>query len=172
MVGRLVDTRHEVGHSGAGPLRAQALRIAGLKVCGMALAGVLMALLMLVAGRHHEAGPYASAFWSIVQGVAAVIIPVTLRLRRDHSPRAWLTGGALGGALFGLVFVGVINIAPRTVLLPPRPADPTAAVNLIGGLAALPGALLTGLLFGVVWGLLYALIGIRVTRHDHALEQI
>lgn len=148
---------------------ARIWQIVGLKLVGMVLAGVMMALLMVLTGRHGEAGPYASAFWTIVEGIAAVVIPVGLRLRRDHSPRAWLVVSTLGGALFGALFVAVMAIGPSAPLLPPRPADPVGALNF-SLLADLPGALLTALLFGAFWGLLYAQIGMRATRREYATE--
>lgn len=148
---------------------ARIWQIVGLKLAGMVLAGVMMALLMVLTGRHGEAGPYASAFWTILEGIAAVAIPVGLRLRGDHSPRAWLVASTLGGALFGALFVVVMVIGPTAPLLPPRPADPVGALNF-SVLADLPGALLTALVFGVFWGLLYATIGIRATRREYAAE--
>lgn len=144
-------------------------QIVGLKLLGMVLAGVMMALLMILTGRHEAAGPYNSAFWSIVEGIAAVLVPVSLRLRRDHSPRAWLVTSTLAGGLFGAIFVAVISLRPSVKLLPPLPDDPVAALNF-SLLDRLPGALLTAILFGVLWGLLYAIVGMRVTRRDFVAE--
>lgn len=144
-------------------------QIVGLKLLGMVLAGVMMALLMVITGRHELAGPYNSAFWSIVEGIAAVLVPVSLRLRRDHSPRAWLVTSTLAGGLFGVLFVGVIAQRPSVKLLPPLPADAVAALNY-SLLDRIPGALLTAILFGVLWGLLYAIVGMRVTRREYVAE--
>lgn len=153
----------------AKPQGARVGQIVGLKLLGMVLAGVMMALLMVLTGRHELAGPYNSAFWSIVEGVAAVLVPVSLRLRRDHSPRAWLVTSTLAGALFGVLFIGVISLRPSAKILPPLPADPVAALNF-SLLERLPGALLTTILLGVFWGVLYAIVGMRVTRREFVAE--
>lgn len=153
----------------AGAHGARVGQIVGLKLLGMVLAGVMMALLLLVTGRHEQAGPYNSAFWSIVEGIAAVLVPVSLRLRGDHSPRAWLVTSTLVGGLFGVLFVGVISQRPSMKLLPPLPADAVSALNF-SLLERVPGALLTAILLGVLWGLLYAIVGMRVTRREFVAE--